>query len=86
MENKFVPGVFAKQSKNPKFISVGVKLEVFKEYLDNLTPDDRGFVNFSMAKQLKDESKYSMWLDTWKPSKGKSQENNSDDDGTGLPF
>jgi len=73
METKFIPGVFAKESKNPAFINIGIKLEDFKNYINNLKPDSRGFVNFSMGKQKNDPTKYSMWLDTWKPNSSKSK-------------
>jgi hypothetical protein len=90
-ENKFVPGVFAKTGKNPAFINIGIKLDDFKKYINKLKPDDRGFVNFSMGKQKSDPSKYSMWLDTWKPDATKGKGSNGakpadDDDDQGLPF
>lgn len=86
MENKYVPGVFAKEGKNPAFINIGIKLADLREYLDTLKPDEKGFVNFSMGKQKKDPSKYSMWLDTWKPDKSKSSSSSSYDPSSDLPF
>ena len=89
-ENKFIPGVFAKAGKNPAYINIGIRLEEFKKYINELTPDAKGFVNFSMGKQKVDPSKYSMWLDTWKPDANRNGSNGTKpadaDDDSGLPF
>lgn len=84
MENKFAQGVFIKKAKNPKFTDVGIKIEDFIKYLKTLTPDSRGFVNFSVGTQKSDTSKFSMWVNTWTPDKGKSKPAPNTD--SELPF
>lgn len=90
-QREFVKGIFV--SKNPKiesFIDISVKKDEFIAFLDGLEVSEKGYVKFNMAEQKNDTSKYSVWVNDWKPdatkSKPKAQPATSEAYDNDLPF
>lgn len=84
-QRQFIKGLFAKKSKNEKFIDIGLKKKEFLQYIESLKEDEKGFIQLSMAEQKADASKYSVWVNDWKPSKTTKKTIEDGDDGD-LPF
>lgn len=88
---QYIQGAFIKQSKNESFIDFGIKKKEFLESIEGLVADERGFINLTIAKQKADPTKYSIWLNDWKPT-GKKQSSktadvsNDGDYSNDLPF
>lgn len=85
-KKEFVNGLFVKRGTDP-FIKIGVLKKEFIKQIEAIEPDEKGFFNLTMAPQKNDPSKFSVWVDTWKPTKGagKSNATVSSDDNE-LPF
>jgi len=82
-QKEFIKGLFVKKS-NDTFINIGVKKQEFLNHIETLKTDEKGFINLTMATQKNDPSKYSVWVNDWKPGKKEApkQEVNEND----LPF
>lgn len=87
-KKEFINGLFVKKATDP-FIKIGVRKDEFIKQIQALETDEKGFFNLTMAPQKNDPSKFSVWVDNWKPTKGagastsKSTSNVDDND---LPF
>lgn len=86
MTNKreFIKGLFAKKGAEP-FTNLSIKKADFLSQIESLKEDEKGFINLTMAPQKNDPSKYSVWVNDWKPGNKKEtvqKEENEND----LPF
>lgn len=86
MTNKreFIKGLFAKKVAGP-FTNLSIKKADFLSQIESLKEDEKGFINLTMAPQKNDPSKYSVWVNDWKPGNKKEtvqKEENEND----LPF
>ena len=68
-QREFIKGLFVKKSNNDTFINIGVKKQEFLDHIETLKTDEKGFINLTMASQKNDPSKYSVWVNDWKPTK-----------------
>jgi hypothetical protein len=90
-KTNYIQGAFIKQSKNESFIDFGIKKKEFLESIEGLVADEKGFINLTIGKQKADPSKYSLWLNEWKPDSSKKSskptyKNDSAGEDNDLPF
>lgn len=89
-QKEFAKGLFV--NKNPKiegFIDISIKKDDFVNFISNLEANEKGYVKFNMATQKNDPSKYSVWVNNWKPegqAKPKAQPATSEAYDNDLPF
>ena len=83
-QREFIKGLFAKKS-NDTFINIGVKKQEFLDHIETLKTDEKGFINLTMAAQKNDPSKYSVWVNDWKPGKKATPKQEVDNEND-LPF
>lgn len=69
-KREFIKGLFAKKGAEP-FTNLSIKKSEFLAQIESLKEDEKGFINLTMAPQKNDPSKYSVWVNDWKPAKKK---------------
>jgi hypothetical protein len=84
-KKEFINGLFVKRGTEP-FIKIGVLKKEFIKQIEAMETDEKGFFNLTMAPQKNDPSKYSVWVDNWKPTKGAGKKAVETTDDHELPF
>lgn len=86
-QKEFINGLFVKKGKTEPFIEIGVKKQEFLKHIESLEADEKGFFNLTMAPQKNDPSKFSVWLNDWKPNpKSAGAKKSAQEDDVDLPF
>lgn len=89
-QKEYAKGLFASKNKKIEgFIDISIKKDEFLQFVSDLKANEKGYVNFNMATQKNDPSKYSVWVNDWSPSKTpakKAQVASSESYDNDLPF
>lgn len=89
-QKEYAKGLFASKNKKIEdFIDISMKKDEFINFISELKTNEKGYVNFTMAAQKADPSKYSVWVNNWTPNKqtaAKPQVATSEAYDNDLPF
>ena len=88
---EYINGIFVtkREGQYGEFFSLGIKKDELIKTLQGMEADDKGFVNLTMTPQKSNASKYSVYVNNWKPEGGSTGEGGKkviEDDDNSLPF